>query len=241
MRHLARTRVRAPSCRRRPCATGLAFWAFFARRPWLYGFATDLAARALAFVGRAHGRFRWLPLAGGWTDQRDFPAPQGATFQAQWRTAAGERARRSCLHRSAAALGVNGREAPRREAVADRLREHPAGVVPRRGHLRRRQNASRCLPTWSTAAAGSVTRVSAAADIPSSVAEFLRRHNLPLTVRRGDDARLTAMPVGARAIARTNGRTVRRTPTRVACRMPSAPWPRPERWCSRPARTIRRR
>ena len=65
--------------------TGLALWAFFARRPWLYGIATDLAARALALVGRAHGRFRWLPFARGWTDQRDFPAPQGATFQSQWR------------------------------------------------------------------------------------------------------------------------------------------------------------
>ena len=65
--------------------TGLAFWAFFARRPWLYGLATDLAARALALMGRAHGRFRWLPFARGWTDQRDFPAPQGATFQSQWR------------------------------------------------------------------------------------------------------------------------------------------------------------
>jgi L-lactate dehydrogenase complex protein LldF len=65
--------------------TGLAFWAFFARRPWLYGIATDLAARALALVGKARGRFRWLPFARGWTDQRDFPAPQGATFQSQWR------------------------------------------------------------------------------------------------------------------------------------------------------------
>jgi L-lactate dehydrogenase complex protein LldF len=65
--------------------TGLAFWAFFVQRPWLYGIATDLAARALALMGRGHGRFRWLPFARGWTDQRDFPAPQGATFQSQWR------------------------------------------------------------------------------------------------------------------------------------------------------------
>jgi L-lactate dehydrogenase complex protein LldF len=65
--------------------TGLAFWVFFARRPWLYGLATDLMARTLALMGKARGRFRWLPLARGWTDQRDFPAPQGATFQAQWR------------------------------------------------------------------------------------------------------------------------------------------------------------
>src|SRR5260370_1008553 len=32
-------------------------------------------------------------------------------------------------------LGVSGREAPRRKAVADRLREHPDGLVPARGKL----------------------------------------------------------------------------------------------------------
>jgi L-lactate dehydrogenase complex protein LldF len=74
-RHLSPATVRA----------GLSFWAFFARRPRLYGFATDLAARVLALMSGTRGRFRWLPLARGWTDRRDFPAPQGATFQAQWR------------------------------------------------------------------------------------------------------------------------------------------------------------
>jgi L-lactate dehydrogenase complex protein LldF len=63
---------------------GLKFWAFFAKRPGLYGLATALAARALALLGRSKGRFRWLPLASGWTGHRDFPAPQGGTFQAQW-------------------------------------------------------------------------------------------------------------------------------------------------------------
>ena len=91
------------------------------------------------------------------------------------------------------ALGVNGREAPRREAVADRLREHPTGVVPRRGHVSPDQRVA-LFADMVTAAAGSVTRVSTAADIPTSVAAFLRRHNLPLTVRRGEDARLKAIP-----------------------------------------------
>ena len=74
-RHLSPATVRA----------GLSFWAFFARRPRLYGVTTDLAARALALLSGTRGRFRWLPLARGWTDWRDFPAPEGATFQAQWR------------------------------------------------------------------------------------------------------------------------------------------------------------
>jgi L-lactate dehydrogenase complex protein LldF len=63
----------------------LRFWAFFARRPRLYGLATGLLARALALVGRHKGRFGWLPFASGWTRHREFPVPQGATFQAQWK------------------------------------------------------------------------------------------------------------------------------------------------------------
>ncbi|HWM46167.1 MAG TPA: LutB/LldF family L-lactate oxidation iron-sulfur protein [Xanthobacteraceae bacterium] len=63
----------------------LALWAFFATRPRLYRAATSLAMRALAFLGRGRGRFRWLPLASGWTRHRDFPTPQGASFQAQWK------------------------------------------------------------------------------------------------------------------------------------------------------------
>ena len=70
---------------------GLAFWAFFAKRPWLYGLATSLAARLLALIGRRKGRFGWLPLASGWTRYREFPAPQGATFQAQWKARQRER------------------------------------------------------------------------------------------------------------------------------------------------------
>ena len=75
--------------------SGLAFWAFFAKRPRLYGIATAAAARLLGFVGRRWGRFAWLPLASGWTRHRDFPAPQGATFQAQWKSAERERLARS--------------------------------------------------------------------------------------------------------------------------------------------------
>jgi L-lactate dehydrogenase complex protein LldF len=67
---------------------GIGLWAFFARRPFLYRFGTSLAARALALIGRRgerNGRFRSLPLAGGWTRYRDFPAPEsGGSFMARW-------------------------------------------------------------------------------------------------------------------------------------------------------------
>ncbi|WP_029005946.1 LutB/LldF family L-lactate oxidation iron-sulfur protein [Azorhizobium doebereinerae] len=74
---------------------GLAFWAFFARRGWLYRPATRAAMAVLALAGKARGRFSKLPLAGGWTQYREFPAPEGGTFQAQWaaRTSAQKSAR----------------------------------------------------------------------------------------------------------------------------------------------------
>ena len=63
---------------------GLGVWAWFARRPRLYQLGTKLAMRALGNLGSARGRFRRLPLAGGWTKYRDLPAPQGQTFQELW-------------------------------------------------------------------------------------------------------------------------------------------------------------
>ena len=69
---------------------GLGIWAAVATRPRLYRFVTALAMRAMAFAGRRKGRFRSLPLAGGWTEFRDMPAPQGSTFQDQWRARGGK-------------------------------------------------------------------------------------------------------------------------------------------------------
>src|SRR5713226_5784944 len=72
-RHLTPTAVRQ----------GLALWSFLARRPRLYRRLTTLANRMLALFGRADGRYHSLPMAGGWTRFRDFPAPPpGGTFHA---------------------------------------------------------------------------------------------------------------------------------------------------------------
>jgi L-lactate dehydrogenase complex protein LldF len=64
---------------------GLRLWAFFAKRPWLYRFATRLAIRLLGMLAMRRGRFRRLPLAGGWTRYRDMPAPEGRTFMAAYK------------------------------------------------------------------------------------------------------------------------------------------------------------
>ncbi len=68
---------------------GLDFWAFFARRPALYRFATGLFVKALNLLGRGKGRFARAPLAGGWTNYRDLAAPESSTFQSQWRAKSG--------------------------------------------------------------------------------------------------------------------------------------------------------
>ncbi len=70
---------------------GLGLWAFFAARPGLYRAATRAAMAVLGRLGRAKGGFAALPLAGGWTAHRDFPAPEGGTFMAQWAAKRGGR------------------------------------------------------------------------------------------------------------------------------------------------------
>jgi len=59
-------------------------WALLARRPGLYHLSARFLTVLLSVLGRRRGSFRWLPFAGGWTRHRDFPAPQGRTFEQLW-------------------------------------------------------------------------------------------------------------------------------------------------------------
>jgi len=63
---------------------GIAAWSWLATRPALYHRLARVVAAAGGYLGRSRGRFRYLPLASGWTEGRDMPAPQGTTFQAAW-------------------------------------------------------------------------------------------------------------------------------------------------------------
>jgi len=60
-------------------------WAFAATRPALYALGARIAARVLNWIGGRDGRIRQLPLAAGWTGNRDFPAPSGRTFRDMYR------------------------------------------------------------------------------------------------------------------------------------------------------------
>lgn len=64
---------------------GLKAWAWLAKRPALYRKVTALAARVLKNQGHGVGRLTSVPLASGWTGNRDFPAPQGKTFHQLWK------------------------------------------------------------------------------------------------------------------------------------------------------------
>lgn len=91
------------------------------------------------------------------------------------------------------ALGVSSTEAPRRQEVSDRLAGHPRGLVPARGQI---PVAARItlFKDMVVAAAASIDHLSSAAAVPSAVAAYLRGRNLPMTILRGADPRLAALP-----------------------------------------------
>ena len=64
---------------------GLKIHGYLLRLPRLYHWLTVWLIGLLHLLGRKNGGFRSLLLANGWTQVRDFPAPQGSTFMYQWR------------------------------------------------------------------------------------------------------------------------------------------------------------
>jgi L-lactate dehydrogenase complex protein LldF len=63
---------------------GMKIHSAVARRPRLYHALSALGIAVMHRLGRRKGSFASLPMAGGWTSQRDFPAPQGRTFMQQY-------------------------------------------------------------------------------------------------------------------------------------------------------------
>jgi L-lactate dehydrogenase complex protein LldF len=60
---------------------GLRAWAWLALHPRLYAVATRVGVRGLRLLADRNGMLHELPLASGWTDERDMPAPAGRTFR----------------------------------------------------------------------------------------------------------------------------------------------------------------
>ncbi|HVX92025.1 MAG TPA: lactate utilization protein [Xanthobacteraceae bacterium] len=102
-------------------------------------------------------------------------------------------ARASVIASIRRSLGVTGAEATRRRAVTDRLAGHPPGVVPARGQGGAEAQLALFI-RMAKASSASVEQVSDIADIPAAIVAFLRQHNLPMSVRRGDDPLLAGLP-----------------------------------------------
>ncbi|MFL5157840.1 MAG: lactate utilization protein C, partial [Microvirga sp.] len=103
-------------------------------------------------------------------------------------------------------LGVTGNEATRRLIVQDRIERAPKGTIPARG----RGSAEERLAVFKTQAElalATVTEVPAYADVPQAVAEYLRNHNLPATLRMGRDPRLAGMAWADTSIEVSTGRS----------------------------------
>jgi L-lactate dehydrogenase complex protein LldF len=59
----------------------LSLWSWLAQHPALYALAARFGVRYLNWLAGGEDRIRVLGLAPGWTEGRDFPAPQGRTFR----------------------------------------------------------------------------------------------------------------------------------------------------------------
>jgi L-lactate dehydrogenase complex protein LldF len=78
-----RAREYASGVAPRGMTASLGVWAFVAKRPTFYAVATLIAARLLKLLSR-NGQVHQLPIMRNWFAVRDFPAPQGRTFQQLW-------------------------------------------------------------------------------------------------------------------------------------------------------------
>jgi L-lactate dehydrogenase complex protein LldF len=78
-----RSREYAEGLAPKATVAGLGVWAYFAKRPRVYGLAAGVAARILKLLSRS-GRVHALPVMRNWFAIRDFPAPRGKTFSELW-------------------------------------------------------------------------------------------------------------------------------------------------------------
>jgi len=90
-------------------------------------------------------------------------------------------------------LGVIGFEAPRLDAVRNRLTSAPAGPVPARGKKPPAERIEVFVQEAERTHA-SVAHVASSVDAPIAAARFLLANNLPANLRMGSDERLSAMP-----------------------------------------------
>ncbi|NMF88405.1 LutB/LldF family L-lactate oxidation iron-sulfur protein [Aromatoleum petrolei] len=86
LRHMQHQQDITPVMQKR----ALKVWRYVATRPKLYHALEQVGARFLSAIAK-NGSIRRLPLASGWTDVRDLPAPAGRTFLELWQGKRGQK------------------------------------------------------------------------------------------------------------------------------------------------------
>jgi len=90
-------------------------------------------------------------------------------------------------------LGVSGEEPARRNVALSRLGEAPLGVIPGRAQLPKPERIDLFIRMVESVDA-TVARIEDPGDVPGAVAEYLRNHNMPQRIKRGDDPWLGELP-----------------------------------------------
>jgi L-lactate dehydrogenase complex protein LldF len=68
-----------------PERLALKAWSWLAQRPKIYAWASKAGVRYLNWLAGGRDRIAVLGMAPGWTEGRDFPAPQGRTFREMYK------------------------------------------------------------------------------------------------------------------------------------------------------------
>ncbi|MCD2172835.1 LutC/YkgG family protein [Rhizobium sp. C4] len=98
-------------------------------------------------------------------------------------------ARDTILAKVRRSLAVSGDEAARRAAVAERLSDAKAGVIPARGQLPQDERIA-LFSKYAEKYGATIARVASIEDLPQEVSRYLKSSNLPASVRMGDDVLL---------------------------------------------------
>lgn len=101
--------------------------------------------------------------------------------------------RETVLGKVRRALAVPADDGRRKTAVAERLAAADRGLIPARGQLDHGAQVD-LFCTMAEKVQATTARVKSADDIPQAVADYLRDHNLPASLRMGEDKRLAALP-----------------------------------------------
>jgi L-lactate dehydrogenase complex protein LldG len=101
--------------------------------------------------------------------------------------------REAMLGKVRRAIGASADDSARREAVAARLENPQANLIPERGKLDRKGRVA-LFSQMAERVSATVERLASPDDVPAAVAEYLRGHNLPMQIRTGADLVLASLP-----------------------------------------------